>query len=317
MRYRRGRAAAMASAVVAKAALECRVPRLEVSCGGDHLGSGSMGAVRVGETGGLRVALKSFDSDAGAARELLVLSGIRHQPHPGLTACLGSCKIDGRLCAVLELMPGGSLDKVLRRGRSVPERWWRRYFEQLTGALAHLHSLGIMHLDVKGANILLSTAEAEQTSVVKLADFGESTRVGEATKTPKGTFTHMSPEAACGRVGTACDVWSLAVVGLEVEYGSAVEWWEAEHATTVSNMFAGLFTAMRREQSPAVPERLHPLTQSFLRSCLQIDPSDRPSAAELTRHEWFAADDECFDGAECARRTPRGAWSSTAGSASS
>eukprot|EP01065_Artemidia_motanka_P014772 TRINITY_DN185_c0_g1_i4.p2 TRINITY_DN185_c0_g1~~TRINITY_DN185_c0_g1_i4.p2 ORF type:complete len:314 (+),score=101.24 TRINITY_DN185_c0_g1_i4:63-944(+) len=287
--------------------------RIVISKLGKPLGSGQFGQVCAAlSEEGSQVAVKVFKNRKAGQQEMSVLAELSANQHSNVVRFLGESDGGG---AVLEIA-GCSLDQAVRRG-PVPERWWRRYFGQVAGALAHVHSLGIMHLDVKAANILLSTPQAEPLSVAKLTDFGVSRRVADssAPRCPVGTPCFMAPEAAGGEPSAASDVWSLGVVGLEVVHRDVVRWWLAEHGR--DNDEEAVVTARARSTPPSIPERLHPLTQSFLRSCLQIDPSDRPSAAELTRHEWFAADDECFDGAECARRTPRGAWSSTAGSASS
>src|SRR6202050_1942594 len=130
---------------------------------------------------------------------------------------------------VAELVEGESLAERLQRGPLAPAEV-RAVGEQLCRALASAHAQGVVHCDVKPANVLLTP-----TGAVKVGDFGVA-RLAEGTSqaptaTVAGTPRYMSPEQARGRPTTpATDVYSAGVVLYEMlageppfMHGSAVE----------------------------------------------------------------------------------------------
>jgi Protein kinase domain len=130
---------------------------------------------------------------------------------------------------VAELVDGESLAERLRRG-PLPPADARAIAEQLCDALAGAHAQGIVHCDVKPANVLIAAA-----GKVKVGDFGVA-RLAEGTSqalsaTVAGTPRYMSPEQARGQpTGPATDVYSAGVVLYEMlageppfAHGSAVE----------------------------------------------------------------------------------------------
>ena len=119
---------------------------------------------------------------------------------------------------VAELVEGESLEERLRRG-PVPAPEAARIAEQLCGALGSAHARGVVHCDVKPANVLL-----DHDGRVKVGDFGVA-RIGEANPAESsslfgGTPRYMSPEQARGRVlSPASDVYSAGVVLYEMLAG--------------------------------------------------------------------------------------------------
>ena len=119
---------------------------------------------------------------------------------------------------VAELVEGESLAERLRRG-PLPAAEARRIAEQLCDALASAHAQGVVHCDVKPANVLLAS-----DGKVKVGDFGVA-RLAEGTSqaltaTVAGTPRYMSPEQARGRATTpATDVYSAGIVLYEMLAG--------------------------------------------------------------------------------------------------
>jgi eukaryotic-like serine/threonine-protein kinase len=120
---------------------------------------------------------------------------------------------------VAELVDGESLAERLRRG-PLPTAEARAIAEQLAHALAGAHAQGIVHCDVKPANVLITAAAGK----VKVGDFGVA-RLAEGTSqapsaTVAGTPRYMSPEQARGQpTGPATDVYSAGVVLYEMLVG--------------------------------------------------------------------------------------------------
>merc|ERR1740121_1379267 len=122
---------------------------------------------------------------------------------------------------VLEFMDGGDLQGLIANrkeaeGGSFPAHFARRVLAAVGGALAYIHHAGILHRDVKPANVLL----ARRSQRIKLGDFGVAKLVECATlkaQTLVGTPYYFSPELVSGdEYGPASDCWALGACLYEV-----------------------------------------------------------------------------------------------------
>ena len=122
------------------------------------------------------------------------------------------------LLIFLEYMPCGSMSSVLKKFGAYQMSLARKYMKQILEGLMFLHSRGIVHRDLKGANILI-----DQWGDAKLADFGacrqlaslHATMSGEM-KSIKGSVFWMAPEMVAGTIGRRCDIWSAGCVLIEM-----------------------------------------------------------------------------------------------------
>jgi eukaryotic-like serine/threonine-protein kinase len=166
---------------------------------------------------------------------------------------------------VAELVEGESLAERLLRGPLATAEAMS-IAEQLCEALGGAHAQGVVHCDVKPANVLLAA-----DGMVKVGDFGVA-RLAESTSqapsaTVAGTPRYMSPEQARGRPPTpATDVYSAGVVLYEMltgeppfARGSAVE----------------LGLRHVQEQPPALPVDVPPALRTVVSTALAKDPADR------------------------------------------
>jgi serine/threonine protein kinase len=138
-----------------------------------------------------------------------------------------------------------------------------------------VHSLGIIHRDIKPGNILLVQIRPGEPLRPKLTDFGiariaDSARL-TATGTMVGTAAYLSPEQAMGSpLSPATDIYSLGLVLLEcikqnVEYpGNAVE-----------------SAVARIHRSPEIPADMPAEWAGLIRSMTAIEPLERPTAADV------------------------------------
>jgi eukaryotic-like serine/threonine-protein kinase len=132
--------------------------------------------------------------------------------HPNISRVFDFGKTDGRPFIVFELLPGGSLEERLQPGRPLSDEETARVAADVAAALAHAHEHGVLHRDVKPANILF-----DEAGNAKLADFGIA-RIGDAPTlteagTMLGTAAYISPEQARAEpVTPATDVYAFGVV---------------------------------------------------------------------------------------------------------
>ncbi|OQR60295.1 serine/threonine protein kinase, partial [Streptomyces maremycinicus] len=184
---------------------------------------------------------------------------------------------------VMELVRGESLDAVLERGPLAPAEAARIGLAVL-GALRAAHSVGIVHRDVKPANVLLgppplphppSPGPGRPHGRVVLTDFGIVHVQGEESLTVGGEFAgsleFVAPERLSGRVGgPASDLWSLGVL-----LYAAVEGSSPFRRTTVESTLAAIVAA-----DPPEPKRAGPLG-TIVGRLLVRDPVRRPDPAEV------------------------------------
>ncbi|KAG6549390.1 hypothetical protein Mapa_009109 [Marchantia paleacea] len=194
------------------------------------LGQGGFGSVYRGqmpETGQL-VAVKrvSADSNQGVKEfvtEVSIISQIRHR---NIVKLLGWCNNRGKFLLVYELMPNGSLDKVLfhpaNQESVVP---WKLRFKIISGsadALYYLHEgwrQQVIHRDFKSSNIML-----DQDFNAMLGDFGLARMVDHsqnpATTLVAGTYGYIAPEVpSSGKFTDKTDVYAFGAVALEIACG--------------------------------------------------------------------------------------------------
>jgi eukaryotic-like serine/threonine-protein kinase len=127
---------------------------------------------------------------------------------------------DGHPFIAMEYLPGGTLDDVLRKQGAQPPAQALEWLEQAARALDHAHEKGVVHRDVKPANLLL-----DGSGRVHVADFGVAIAAGldsvTMTGTVIGTAGYLSPEQAEGREATpASDRYGLGIVAYELLVGT-------------------------------------------------------------------------------------------------
>lgn len=189
------------------------------------LGAGGMGAVYEGmHRNGRRAAIKilhaRYAKDENVRRRFLREGYVANKiDHPGALAILDDdVAADGSPFLVLELLEGESLsDRLQRAGGRLPAAETLAIAGQLLGVLGAAHEQGIVHRDVKPANVFVTTA-----GHVKLLDFGLArVRDGASSLLPTaegavlGTHGYMSPEQARGqqdKVDARSDLFSVGAV---------------------------------------------------------------------------------------------------------
>ena len=210
--------------------------------------------------------LRRFRAEARAAGAL---------SHPNIVAVYdwGEDETDDGVVPYLvtEYLGGGSLRRILDRGRPLSPSQALIVGLDTSRALAHAHRRGLIHRDVKPGNLLFDTEGR-----LRLADFGLARALAEAawtepTGTMLGTARYSSPEQAVGRrLDGRSDVYSLALVLVECVTGQV---------PFVADTTAGTL-ALRTQSDLDVPPELAGLRGTLQRAG-RLDPDERPDADEV------------------------------------
>ncbi|XP_052798812.1 ribosomal protein S6 kinase beta-1-like isoform X1 [Mya arenaria] len=139
--------------------------------------------------------------------------------HPFIVDLIYAFQTGGKLYLILEYLPGGELFMQLEREGIFMEDTACFYLSEITLAIEHLHSYGIVYRDLKPENILL-----DLQGHVKLTDFGlckEAVMEGVVTHTFCGTIEYMAPEILMRTGhGKAVDWWSLGALMYDMLTGA-------------------------------------------------------------------------------------------------
>jgi hypothetical protein len=238
------------------------------------LGRGAMGEVyRADDLKlGQRVALK-----------LLAVSGARTSPrvtrfmtevrlartiaHPNVCRVYDIGEADGWWYVSMEFVDGETLESLLRRIGRLPVEKGLDFARQLCAGLAAAHDRGVLHRDLKPANVMV-----DGRGRIRILDFGLAVpsgewRIGEIAGTP----AYMAPEQIVGDQPTEqTDLYALGLVLYELHVGQRllpVRTFEERERVNVDAIVA-----------PALPS-VAPEIEPIIRSCLELDPSNRPASA--------------------------------------
>ena len=241
-----------------------------------QLGSGGMGSVLLAEDERLQrpVAIKRMHPEGPAdaierfRREARLGASLNHR---NLVTTYDAIVEDDEVMIVMEYVPGPSLAEALREGPLEPARAVG-VLRDVAAALDDAHSHGVLHRDVKPANILLAP-----DGRAMLADLGVATAV-ESTKITIaggviGTAAYLAPEQFDGGKTTeASDVYALAAVAYEMLAGRRAR---AGRTPLEIARAAAAGPADLRELDPTIPEAV---AEALCRG-MATEPHDRPHTA--------------------------------------
>ncbi|KAF1833341.1 hypothetical protein BDW02DRAFT_599138 [Decorospora gaudefroyi] len=248
---------------------------------GDCLGKGAFGSVYralnwgTGET----VAIKQVRLENLGAADLknmeMEIDLLKNLNHANIVKYHGFVRSSESLYIILEYCENGSLHSICKNFGKFPENLVALYMSQVLHGLLYLHEQGVIHRDIKGANILTT-----KEGLVKLADFGVATKQsGLDQSSVVGTPYWMAPEVIeLSGATTSSDIWSVGCTVIELIQGKP-----PYHKL---QPMQALFRIVNDEHPP-IPGSASPLLREFLMECFQKNPTLRISAKRLLKHPWI------------------------------
>ena len=267
----------------------------------EELGRGAYGRVyrAIDIQNGEEVAIKQLPLDripasrlADIGVEVDLLKGLDHR---NVVRYLASLKTRSHIYIVMELVENGSIASLVKSNKFkvFPEYLTAVYIGQVLEGLVYLHDQGVVHRDIKGANILVS-----KDGIVKLADFGVAARLDGSPKCTPGSIALVEGEAAVQEdiqaagtpywmapevvelkaVTTASDIWSLGCLAIELL---------TRHPPYFDLQPLSALYRIVQDPHPPLPPGISRRFQSFLQLCFCKDSEKRPTARELLHHPWI------------------------------
>lgn len=262
------------------------------------LGVGSFGVVRraVNRTNGQNRAVKEVTKDRVEDIDQLrsEVRLLRSVDHPNLIRLFETFEDSQSFYLVLEYCAGGAMTDLMNKN-GLPEDVVAAAMKQVLTAIAYLHSLNIVHRDVKPDNFLFLTNDPRpERSPLKLIDFGLAARFekGRTLDESVGTPCYVAPEVISRsqqhgyRVAytEACDIWSAGVLCFEMLAG------HRPFDGGVRDVFAQLRTFKGPiELTEPVWKRVSDFGQAYVQQLLCRDPQKRPTAQEALEHSWIVS----------------------------
>jgi len=159
--------------------------------------------------------------------------------------------------------------------------------------LVHIHSMGIVHMDIKPCNVLFT--DTSDDAEVKLADFGSAMRMdsragadagADTTNTIAGTPWYMSPESLRSEITPKSDVWSAGVMAYQLLTGRMPFDDVGEAAPRVAHIWRKIILEEPLWTGPRW-EAVSSAARDFVRLCMTKEPGARPTAMECLAHPWL------------------------------
>ncbi|KAI8987215.1 kinase-like domain-containing protein [Pilobolus umbonatus] len=250
------------------------------------IGEGASGSVykthREGDQQKQMVAIKQIHLRRQARKDLVIDEiriGKERKSHPNIVRYIDSYLWFNAIWIVMEFMEGGSLTDIVTQNY-MSEGEIAAVCKEVLMGLEHLHSIGIIHRDIKSDNILIGNE-----GQVKLSDFGYCAQVDKKNlkrTTLAGTPCWMAPEIVQRKeYDFSVDIWSLGITSIEMVEGSPPYLEYPERAIR-------LLTTYQTPPTLKDPDQLSLNFRDFLGNCLQFNSENRPSAHDLLRHSFIS-----------------------------
>jgi len=255
------------------------------------MGRGKFGTVYhvVGRKDGISYASKHVKYRNLEAKQKIVaeVDLMRKLNHPRLVKMIEAFQGEREIVVVMEHLAGGELfDLVADEEFHLTEGQCRGFMRQVCEGVAHLHSLGIVHLDLKPENIV---CVGRETGEIKIVDFGTAQQLvpGVELKTMCGTPEFVAPEVVnYERIGPPTDMWGVGVICYILLSGFSPFMGETD-GETFSNINSVNYDFEEPEFDNITSE-----AKDFISSLLTRRPHLRLTAVASLLHDWLQGEEE-------------------------
>lgn len=235
-------------------------------------------------TGKVR-AVKKMDTTELPPREIAhEIALMRLLRNPNVVRCYDVFLEAQFVNIVIDIFAGGDLIdgfNLYRRSYSrLPDALLAHLSRQMVAAVSHMHSLKVIHRDIKGENFLCDRPDiGDPKCTIALADFGTAVRVspGEQKVEQLGTPAFWAPEMWMRRYNSLVDVWAIGVTTYVLLMGRLPFEGEEDICKPVTDAAPPF----------AAPSYASEACIDFLSRCLAKSPKDRPTSAKLVKHSWL------------------------------
>ena len=263
----------------------------------EWLGEGATGVVyraqdlRLGRRLALKVVKRRCQDSADEWGQLLAEARAASAlNHPNICTIYEASEEDGQACISMEYVEGQPLSSLVRRG-GLDTDCVASYGAQIAEALEHAHRRGIIHRDIKSANIMVGPEGR-----IKVLDFGLALRLPpeELTKATisrsslkelgsiAGTLPYLAPEILRGKPATVrSDIWALGVVLCEMSTGALPFKGDTAFELTMSIMV---------ESKVLLPLPMRSLLRPIVERCLEKTPARRYQSARDVERDLRSGD---------------------------
>jgi len=279
------------------------------------IGSGAFGTIfqvrdrRSQHTFAIKVMQKSYYERRGMGKqlstEMQTMQRAASVGDPGWSRVVqfhGAQEEGGYIFLLLELCSYGNVAQHLTNApNGISEATAARCARHLFQGLRDIHAAGIIHRDIKLANLLLTTH-----GVLKICDFGWAAEACDAPRGLAGTFDTMAPEVLRNKPQTAAvDMWSAGAVLYHLVTGSRLLHGNTGKGATQLTLTDPKGAEHKRAQlllreistccppsKKARPSYVSEACWDLIRRLLEPDPDYRPTAVEALTHRWLCGDKE-------------------------
>ena len=221
------------------------------------------------------MAQKEYDD---LVREVDIIS---HLDHPNIIKFYETYHDECFFHIVMELCKGKEVfDNICNQGFLKPNKVQNIIYKVLL-AISHCHNMGITHRDLKPENILFESLKPD--AEIKLIDFGLSRKYSKSEKmhTILGTPYYVAPEVLKGDYDEKCDIWSIGAMTYLMLCGDPPFTGDSNNEIFKKIMKGELkFNSYKWKNIPVE-------AKDFVKLCLNKNASQRPSASEAIKHNWF------------------------------
>lgn len=259
------------------------------------IGEGQFGSVRLAynknkdSVNSSKFAIKSiskknlsYDTIENMINEVEILSQLNHQ---SIVKFYESYNDDYYFHIVMEEVKGEDIFNYIMKNGSFTEDTSIKIIYKVLKALNYCHIKGISHRDIKAENILIESINENEINV-KIIDFGFSKKsVDSKLNTILGSPFYISPEVLNGCYDLRCDIWSIGILFYIMLTGEAP--FTGKSNQVIFNKIIN--SEVNFENGPISDKSVK--VKDFIKKCLIKDYNERPSAADLLKHELFSKSD--------------------------